>query len=113
MALVLNLRGDLAKLGDAELAERLGAAWKAHEAAQQASKPVGLWYSRRGPIRHPWAYRLFSVSGVGAGISGQWLGFGPFLRSIAYDDMDLTLCEIKDLTDEIQRRIAQRKGKTG
>jgi hypothetical protein len=35
----VNLRGDLAKLGDAELAERLDAAWQAVDAARQRKRP--------------------------------------------------------------------------
>lgn len=43
---------------------------------------------------------------------GQYLGSGPFIRWAAYG-MHLMLCEIKDLTDELERRVKGRKGKSG
>jgi hypothetical protein len=59
----INLRGDLAKLSDAELVDRLQAAWTAYDAAERSNR-FTLWYSRRGPLRHPWFYRLFSIAGL-------------------------------------------------
>jgi len=64
MRFSINLRGDLAKLSDAELADRLQAAWAAYNAADKRLNRLALWYSRRGPIRHPWVYRLLSIAGV-------------------------------------------------
>ena len=102
MGFAINLRGDLAKLSDAELAGRLEAAWKSHDEAAAASR-VKLRYSRRGPLRHPWAYRFLSVVGLqGPGFS-YYLGLSPFLRFDAVGQ-HLALCEVKDLTDEIERR---------
>ena len=103
----INLRGDLAKLSDAELTDRLQTAWAAYDAADVRPSRLILWYSRRGPVRHPWAYRLFSIAGL-SGMGGHYLGTGPFLRFDAYDQ-HLTLCEIRDLTDEMERRVAHRK----
>src|SRR5215813_13006535 len=108
MRFSINLRGDLAKLGDAELADRLQAAWATYDAADQRPNRFTLWYSRRGPIRHPWAYRLLSIAGLSGG-GGMYLGLGPVIRFDAYGQ-HLTLCEIRDLTDEIERRLTQRKG---
>jgi hypothetical protein len=107
MGFAINLRGDLAKLSDAELSERLEAAWRAYEEAAANSR-IKLWYSRRGPLRHPRAYRFLSV----VGLQGPWftfyLGLGPFLRWDAYGQ-HLALCEAKDLTDEIERRTSLRQ----
>jgi hypothetical protein len=107
MGLSINLRGDLAKLSDAELAARLKDAWQAHEAAKDRVPWYNVWYSRRGPIRHPWAYRVLSLAGVRGPLS-FYLGAGPFLR-VSWMDVHLTLCEIRDLNDEIERR-ARRTG---
>src|SRR5262245_30340616 len=109
MSLSINLRGDLAKLSDEELAARLAAAWERHRAAENSTPgDFNIWYSQRGPIKHPWAYRLFSVMGV----SSRWwfislrvgpgVGHGPM-------GMHLALCEILDIHDEIQRRIDHEK----
>jgi hypothetical protein len=111
MGLSINLRGDLAGLNDAELAARLEQAWKAHEAAKDRVPQYNIWYSRRGPIRHPWAYRMLSivgVSGPGPGLS-SYLGFGPFLR-MTWMEVHLTLCEIRDLNDEIEHRARRATG---
>jgi hypothetical protein len=103
MGLSINLRGDLAKLSDAELAVRLDQAWQAHQAAKDRVPQYDVWYSRRGPIRHPWAYRVLSIVGVrGPGFS-FYFGSGPFLR-MSWMDVHLTLCEIRDLNDEMERR---------
>ena len=108
MGFSINLRGDLAKLSDGELADRLGSAWKAYDEADGKPKRLRLWYSRRGPVRHPWAYRVLSVAGLsGPGRFSHYFGMGPFLRWDACD-MHLVLCEIRDLTEEIERRNARR-----
>ncbi len=120
----INLRGDLAKLSDAELSERLEAAWHAYAAAEQ--RPF-FWRSRawlspgfaiRGPIRHPRFYRFFSALGTG---SGAWCDFlfaailtgkdGERLlrNSDPLVDGHICLCEIRDLNDEIKRRLAKPK----
>jgi len=106
MRFSINLRGDLAKLTDVELADRLQAAWAAYDAADRSNR-FKLWYSRRGPLRHPWFYRMLSVAGLSGGGS-LYLGLGPFIRHDAYGQ-HLTLCEIKDLTDEMERRMEHRK----
>jgi len=79
MGLSINFRGDLARLSDAELAARLEHAWRAHQAAKDRVPQCNVWYSRRGPIRHPWAYRILSIVGVSAPGS-FYFGAGPFLR---------------------------------
>jgi hypothetical protein len=119
----VNLRGDLAKLSDAELAEHLEAAWQAVDAAQARRR--GTWFffrswviaPWRGPIRHPRAYRFQSLlSGgnpwwfvllVASVFSGKQ--YERFLRRDMATDEYLSLCEVRDITDEIERRLAQRK----
>ena len=108
MGVSINLRGDLARLGDAELAARLEQAWQAHQAAKDRVPQCNVWYSRRGPIRHPWAYRMLSIVGADSP-GGFYLGFGPFLR-MSWMDVHLTLCEIRDLNDEIERRARRATG---
>jgi hypothetical protein len=107
MRFQINLRGDLAKLDDRQLAKRLDEAWRAFEASTDAAKQR-VWASWRGPIRHPWAYRLTSFAGLSGPGFSLYLGNGPFLK---YGGMHthLIACEIKDLYDEIQRRVEQRK----
>jgi hypothetical protein len=118
----VNLRGDLAKLSDAELAERLDAAWQAVDAAQDRQR--GFWLLRsyrlfppwRGPLRHPRFYRFFSIWTAG---EGHWLAaliaaafsgpkYEPLLRRDPDTDEHLSVCEVRDIMDEIQRRLALR-----
>src|SRR5215470_830943 len=66
MGLSINLRGDLAKLSDAELAARLEQAWQTHGVGETKPKYFWmgwfpLWWSRRGPIRHPRIYRFLAI----------------------------------------------------
>ncbi len=114
----VNLRSDLAQLSDDELAARLQNAWQAYDQADKGwgwSRPV---MSGRGPVRHPRAYRfLAALSGA---TNGHWIDLllaaafsgkatERFLRSADPGvDLHLTLCEIHDLTDELERRVAKR-----
>jgi hypothetical protein len=113
----LNLRSDLGKLSDAELVERLEAAWQAYESVKRPSR-FWLWWAPlwRGPVRHPRAYRFLSMLGQGV---DDWFGLllagvlsaekmEPFLRRNHAIDTHLTLNEIRDLTDEVERRVARR-----
>ena len=45
MGLSINLRGDLARLSDAELAARLEHAWQAHQAVKDRVPQCNVWYS--------------------------------------------------------------------
>jgi hypothetical protein len=72
MRLQINLRGDLAKLGDGELAKRLEEAWQAY-GASTANARFRVWASWRGPIKHPWAYRFTWFVGV-SGFLSVYLG---------------------------------------
>jgi hypothetical protein len=103
MRLQINLRRDLAKLNDGELARRLGEAWRAYEVST-ANARFKVWASWRGPLRHRWAYRLTSFAEIrGPGFTGS-LGAGPFFHRDAMGT-HLIVCEIRDLYDEIQRRV--------
>jgi hypothetical protein len=116
MPLSLNLRHDLARLSDAQLAERLEEAW--HDFSQlERDAGYKLFASFRGPIRHPSAYAF--LSWVGFYTSGiRFMTFGPalyfgLLGSLTRSNpailrMHLALCEIKDITDEMKRRLARR-----
>jgi hypothetical protein len=116
MRFSVNLRGDLAKLSDAELVERLETAWHAYEAVERSSW-VAWRVGWRDPIRHPRVYRFFSA----LGLTGHWLldmllagllsgkSTERLLRAEPEVDTHLTLCEIRDLTDEMERRVNSRK----
>jgi hypothetical protein len=113
MRFALNLRSDLTRLNDAEVADRLVATWRAYEVAEQDARFAWreLKYSTRGPIRHPWAYLFSSIMAIGdRGGLGFWMGqpFFPSLlgdrRSRALVKMHLNLCEIRDIQDEIECR---------
>ena len=120
MRFSINLRGDLTKLSDSALAER-------HEKFSQALdtavneprwKNTELTCSFRGPVRHPWAYPILSVVGYwggGGGYVGPAYGLlimnkivGRSLPSADAMDMHLLRCELRDLQDEMQRRLSQR-----
>jgi hypothetical protein len=117
----INLRGDLAKLSDVELAERLEVAWQTYETAPKPSwlqwKLLWRW---RGPLRHPRFYRFLSVlsrampeSGLFAFLFAAWAASAKSAERLAGNDpaidVHLTLCEIRDLTDEMKRRVAYRQ----
>lgn len=119
--LAVNLRGDLAKLSDAELAERLEATWREYHAADTTSawsvRPDKLVWARRGPIRHPRAYRF--ILGMGGMTSGHWIEwllpilastkmFGSLISKRSAANAHLSLCEIRDIMDEIERRLKHR-----
>jgi hypothetical protein len=118
MRFSINLRGDLAKLSDAALVERIENAWQDYEVAarkpRRRGKLAGSW---NGPIRHPWAYRFTSAIywryGFLAGRMGTIGDFGAAsllgFRAPPEIDMHLTLCEIRDLMDELERRVIHRR----
>jgi hypothetical protein len=106
----INLRSDLARLDDAEIAKALELRWDEFETAREKSRSK-LRLSMRGPIRHHWAYRFLSLGCVtGPGFSlylgNIWLGIA------SYEKLHLTMCEIRDLQDEIKKRLVKREAAT-
>lgn len=105
MSWSINLRSDLAKLSDAELAAELNRLQDYRQTRFGTAPAVGTlagvvrhgieWPFGRGPIRARWAYKIW--------IGYFWIFRGP--RGTLY----LVECEIKDLQDEIGRRAAVRK----
>jgi hypothetical protein len=110
----INLRGDLAKLDDAEIASRYEALVSEKEAwVQQLPKYPESGPTYRMAMRMPWRgllharifYRLqFVLMGVFAGLQGG----GPLPSNLAYERYMME-CELLDVTDEIKRRVAQKK----
>jgi hypothetical protein len=108
----INLRGDLAKLDDAEIASRFEALIAETETKHRATLahacgkvPYRIWKGSlvRGPFHARIFYKIqIILFGVWAAIHGD--GLGP-------DDIDLYLlnCELKDVRDEIERRVRLRK----
>lgn len=103
----INLRGDLKKLSDAELAAQFEHMMEYHQTRFSKSPRVGSakgmlyydpeWPFGRGLIRHRLAYKI------------QIGYFWPFRgrRGTQY----LVECEIKDLHDEMMRRVRKKKPK--
>jgi hypothetical protein len=115
MPLSLNLRYDLAGMSDAQLAERLERTWQAFSQVEADAWPRKLWASYRGPVRHPSAYAFLSWVAVRSGITWRFgpsfsLGIEALLskQSRALMRMHLAICEIRDITDEMNRRLAGR-----
>lgn len=102
-----NFRGDLAKLSDREIAaemERLleerqalydSIPWIVADEKWLYRSGFGYWFGR-GPIRSRVIYKL--VGGY----------FGPFKHN-PFDTLYRYDCELKDVRDEIERRVANRK----
>src|SRR5262245_53094080 len=111
----INLRGDLAKLSDADIAARFNTLADEREALfptlsnhglQKSAYQRGLtlWFGR-GPLHARIFYELYAL-----------LTFGPFPKMFRrYDLRPLYLldCELKDVRDEIARRVTQKKAIPG
>jgi hypothetical protein len=98
----INLRGDLAKLSDAEIATKFEALIADRESMYRAVPvPVGnKWLYQRGwglPLgRGPLRARIFY----------KYLGLPYFrFRNPSLYDLYLLDCELKDTRDEIERRV--------
>jgi hypothetical protein len=102
----INLRGDLAKLDDAEIASRFETMMAEREAMYRAvpfstgnkwlyQRGWGILFGR-GLLHARIFYRFYAL---------QYLGF----RSPSLYDLYLLDCELKDLRDEIRRRVARKK----
>ena len=111
MRLGINLRGDLAKLSDVDIASRFEILMADREALfpilsnhgrQKTAYQNGLtlWFGR-GLLHACIFYELYA-----------FLAFGPFFKMFRkYDLRELYLldCELKDVRDEIKRRVALNK----
>ncbi len=111
----INLRGDLAKLSDEDIAARFESLADEREALlptlsndglQKSAYQHGLtlWFGR-GPLHARIFYELYAL-----------LSFGPSFKMFRkYDLRPLYLldCELKDISDEIARRVAQKKAIPG
>jgi hypothetical protein len=115
--MAINLRFDLKNLPDIALATRLQQILDGAEAARAIAKPISLFWSSRGPVRHPWFYPFTSFLGYrwsGLFASQVGLAFGCSLQSLvpwasrmrALMAVHLALCEALDISDEIDRRRA-------
>ena len=120
--MAINLRSDLAKLTDSELAERYDQLWAAYEAARarpQMPSSINGW---RGPIRHPRFHRFLTILNKSGG-SEIWFDlivsfifsakrYEPAVRASPGGDAELSLKEVQDVMDEMQRRVDRRKEST-
>ena len=112
MRIGMNLRGDLAKLDDAEIASRYEALIREKEvrileAPKYARHSLGTILFGRGLFHARIFYKINAlIFGGFAALKGQ----EPLMPSDynAY----LSECELKDVTDEMKRRIALRKAQT-
>jgi len=120
----INLRSDLARLNDEELATRLKEAWQTYEQAEGRAhwwQPRWWLLGRRGPIRHPRAYQFLAALQAASGDAWLSLLFATvashkdakaFVQSDRTAGMHMSMCEIRDIIDEAERRVDQRKGTT-
>ena len=101
----INLRGDLAKLDDAEIASRFEALISEMETKHKVPYRVVKWNIFRGLLRASIFYKIQAV------IIGVMLAFGPGGTWIGISGIELYLldCELSDVRDEIERRVKYRK----
>jgi hypothetical protein len=102
----INLRGDLAKLDDAEIATRFEMLIADREA---------MYLDLPGYSGNKWLYQRGWGLPLGRGLLHarvfyKLLGFSYFtFRNRSLYDLYLLDCEIKDTRDEIKRRVGRRK----
>jgi hypothetical protein len=110
MRLGINLRGDLAKLNDAEIASRYNVLLAEKMAQHEANPPQVLGSKcvyRLGSalvLRGPFHARIFYKAQIVALNILHIIYNEPGIDPEAY----LRGCELKDVTDEIQRHIRRR-----
>jgi len=110
----VNLRGDLAKLDDAEIAARYEALISHKEAwVRQLPKYPGSGPMYRLEMRVPWrgplhARIFYKIQFVLMGVLEALQGGGSLPSNSAYERY-MKECELRDVTDEIKRRVAQKK----
>jgi hypothetical protein len=110
----INLRGDLAKLDDAEIASRYEVLVSDKEAwvRQLPKHPgTGLMHRLAKPIpwRGPLHARIFyKWQFVLMGVLAALQGGGSLPTNSGYERY-MKECELLDVTDEIKRRVARKK----
>ena len=98
----INLRGDLAKLDDAEIASRFEGLISELETKHKVVYQVGKW-SARGLVHARIFYKIQAVIfGVFFSLGGNWVGTSAI-------ELYLLDCELSDVRDEIKRRVKYRK----
>ncbi len=101
----INLRGDLAKISDDELAERLQGHLDDREAlAARAGDAANRWLYKHG-VGMPFGRGLLHAR-IFYRITGFLYG-GP-LNGRSLGDLYVLDCEIKDIADEMKRRLRAR-----
>jgi hypothetical protein len=123
--LSFNFRRELHKLPDAELARRLEATIYELErlhplgAGKDWSWPLSFSRLSRSAIRHPWGLKAGLLLCLIAGPQAvffvpAWLAAGGKQRQRALRPLRAYLlkCEVQDLMDEVERRVAKRKGRS-
>lgn len=112
MALALNLRSDLARLTDAELAKRCDAIWADVEELERERGPLRASPRWRGPLRHPRAYLFWAMVRAGSASELDIL-LSAFAANTSLADvvsrlprirLHLALCEMQDILDEMKSR---------
>jgi hypothetical protein len=81
---------------------------------QQRFHSFWPFYSFRGPVRHPRAYRFFALlqlaEGGPIGLLAAWLLSSDRITGAMMDaSPDMALREIRDINDEIERRMRARR----
>lgn len=112
MTLALNLRFDLARLSDAELAKRCDAIWADVEELERDGGPIRTSPRWRGPVRHPRAYLFWAMVRQSSAAELEIL-LSAFAANTSLADvvsrmprirLHLALCEMQDILDEMKSR---------
>ena len=123
MGLSINLRGDLAKLSDAELAERLKHAWARYENADKQQRSSSMFWKGRPTAKLPLGHRLWAGFHRSPGFRVFDWGLRAFLGSHTNSDIigkpvlvsdaaiktDDHISDIENIMSEIKRRLDKRK----
>ena len=102
----INLRGDLAKLDDAEIASRFEGLISEMETKHKVVYQVGKW-SARGALH---ARIFYKIQAVIFGVLGAF--GGNSLVTPSGIELYLLGCELADVRDEIERRVRRQKTAT-
>ncbi len=98
----INLRGDLAKLDDAEIASRFEGLISEMETKHKVVYQVGK-YSARGLLHARIFYKIQAT------IFGMFGAFSGSMITLSGIELYLLGCELADVRDEIERRVRRRK----